>query len=62
MAPGDLRRDELIELVEAITRGDAATEEQDDRLVLGALARGVLGPRPPAGDAAGPVLAGQRDG
>ena len=32
MAPGDLRRDELIELVEAITRGDAATEE-DDRLV-----------------------------
>jgi len=33
MAPGDLRRDELIELVEAITRGDAATERKDDRLV-----------------------------
>jgi hypothetical protein len=33
MAPGDLRRDELIELVEAITRGSAATEEEDDRLV-----------------------------
>ena len=33
MAPGDLRRDELIELVEAIARGDAATEEEDDRLV-----------------------------
>jgi hypothetical protein len=33
MAPGDLRRDELIELVEAITRGDAAAEEEDDRLV-----------------------------
>ena len=32
MAPGDLRRDELIELVEAITRG-ADTEEEDDRLV-----------------------------
>jgi len=32
MAPGDLRRDELIELVEAITRG-AATEEEDHRLV-----------------------------
>ena len=30
--------------------------------LLGALARGVLGPRPPAGDAAGPVVAGQRDG
>lgn len=33
MAPGDLRRDELIKLVEAITRADGATEEEDDRLL-----------------------------
>ncbi len=33
MAPGDLRRDELIKLVEALTRADGATEEEDDRLL-----------------------------